>query len=323
MSLTNQKLNSHKSTLTLSENIIEADTSTFAQKLNLSPFMFSHNLGNHPLFEIPRLQTLAETILKQGGKIACYSSQEPVHRKWSQIEPKDQVADCLAHIEDSDSCLLLYSVQLVPEYRALLEQIITELEDLTGLPLRQQITWTDAYIFVASPHAVTPYHIDHESTFLFQIHGQREANIFNPYDPAILNDQEIEQYYMGDLSAANYSEEKQATANVYSLVAGQGVHHPVRAPHYFKNGNTYSVAIGIHFCMHPYDLQARIYQVNFFLRKLGLKPKSPGKSALSDNIKIWLMGLFVKRKPANKYELIRSGVMKIKTFIEILKRVKR
>ncbi len=32
---------------------------------------------------------------------------------------------------------------------------------------REDVTWEDAYIFLASPNAVTPYHIDHEATFLF------------------------------------------------------------------------------------------------------------------------------------------------------------
>ncbi|QLE58474.1 hypothetical protein [Nostoc sp. TCL26-01] len=318
MSLTNQQLNSRsQSPLIIPERIIETDTSTFTEKFNRSPFMFSHNLADHPLFDLPRLVTLADTILSQNGRITCQSSKVSVDRKWADIPPKDQVAECLAQIEDSESWLLLYNVQIVPEYRALLEQIIGELEELTGVPLHKQITWRDAYIFVASPHSITPYHIDHESTFLFQIHGARTANIFNPYDPTILSEQEIERYYIGDLSAANYTQEKQKKANVYPLVAGKGVHHPVRAPHCFQNGNSYSVAMGVHFCMRPYDLQARIYQVNFILRQLRLEPKPPGKSALSDKIKIWVMGLLSKRKPGNKYELIRSGVMKLRSLAEL------
>ncbi|WP_427161991.1 hypothetical protein ACQFX9_10760 [Aliinostoc sp. HNIBRCY26] len=327
MLLSNQQLTPEQLQLTLPDQIIEADTLSFADKFNGSPFMFSHNLGNHSLSEITHLVELAKTLMSQGGRIHCQSSEARFNQKAFSggNVTQDTILNCLTHIEESASWLLLYSVQSVPEYRVLLETVVAELEEIIGLPLRQDISWQDVYIFVASPHAVTPYHFDHESTFLFQIYGQREAHLF-PFDPSTVSTEELEKYYFGDPNAGKHTNEKQHKAHIYTLSPGKGVHIPVRSPHYFKNGNSYSVVLGVHFDLHSYDWQVPIHQVNFILRKLGLQPKQPGQSALSDQLKTWLMRLISKRCPKNKYEFYYSGVDRIKnpikSVVNIFKRLK-
>ena len=72
---------------------------------------------------------------------------------------------------------MLEDVQVDPEYAALVNQIITELETLTGKPLRKQMTWLGAYIFIGSPNSITPYHIDSELNFLFQIQGEKDMSL--------------------------------------------------------------------------------------------------------------------------------------------------
>ncbi len=323
MSIADPQLNPNKSSVSLPDRIIEPDNSDFREEFNRSSFMFSHNLAGHPLFEIPRLVELSNTILKKSGptKVRCQVSEIPVHLNWAEIPLKEQVAEAIEHIKESGSWVLLYSVQTDPEYAALLNRVITELEDLTGAPLREEITWLDAYIFIASPHSVTPYHIDHESTFLFQVHGERNANLFNQNDRSVLTEQELENYYIGDLGAANYKEENQSKAYVYPLIPGKGVHHPVSAPHWYKNGSTYSVAIGVHMGLRSFDLKARSYQVNHYLRKLGLKPTPPGKSALQDKVKMALVGLFSKRKPETKLEPLYSGIQRIVAPSQLVKQL--
>jgi hypothetical protein len=305
--------------------IINSDKKDFLQKYNRSPFMFSHNLAGNPLFEIPRLAELASTLSSNDKyrKPRCHVANVPVDHKWADAQLRDQISEAISNIVESNAWVLLYSVQVDPDYAKLLDQIINELETLVGMPLRQEITWLDAYIFIASPHAVTHYHIDHEATFLFQIQGEREANIFSPSDRQILSAPEIESYFQGNLDAAIYKAENQHKANVYGLVPGKGVHHPVLAPHCYKNGNSHSIALGIHFCLRSYDLVSRVYQVNYFLRKLGFNPVAPGKSALQDRLKIFLIGMFSKRNPTNKFELMDSGVARIRSFLRLLKKFAR
>ncbi|MEH1786469.1 MAG: hypothetical protein V7L23_13015 [Nostoc sp.] len=304
-----------KSDLKLPEQIIQSDPSNFQENFNRSHFMFSHNLAGHPLFEIPRLVELANTILSQGrkNKIQSYVSKVPVQQKWDHRPEIKQMIEAIAHIGESDSWVMLEDVQTDPEYAALLDQIITELEILTGKPLRKEMTWLGAYIFIGSPNSITPYHIDSELNFLFQIQGEKDMSLFNQNDRSVLSEEEIEKFYMGDLTVANYREENQNKASIYHLQPGKGLHHPILAPHWAKNGNNVSVALSILFYLRPYDLKARIYQVNNYLRKLGLEPTPPGKSALRDWVKVFALGLLSDRHPKSKFTILRSGVLRFKS----------
>jgi hypothetical protein len=302
------------------ERILTANEAERYQQFNRDSFMFTHHLAGNPLFQIPRLVELAQHLITYGpGSIRCQVSGIPMDLKWTDIQLKEQfqekIPEFLANIEKSDSWLLLYSVQRDPVYKVLLDQIVDELSALTGVPLRDEMTWLDAYIFVASPHAVTSYHIDHESTFLLQMHGDRQANLFPCNDRTLLTDQELENFYTGDFNAATFRPEYQSRANVYPLVPGKGVHHPVCAPHWYQNGETYSVALGVHFGLRSFDLRARVYQVNHYLRKLHLPITPPGKSAFRDRLKIQAMGLLSKRHPVTKSDVVRSGSDRLRTVI--------
>lgn len=316
MSLTNTQHNLEQPQTGLPVPIIQTSSGAFREDFNRASFQFSHNLAGHPLFEIPRLVKLAEFLIEFGpGNIRCQISNVPIESKWIDAPLKEQVQQQLpkfiANINTSDSWLLLYHVQRDPEYQAILEQVIAELGALTGKSLQGEITWKDAYIFIASPHSITPYHIDHESTCLFQIHGNRQATLFDAYDRTVVTDQELENFYIGDYGAANYREENRSKANVYSMTAGTGVHHPVCAPHCYQNGDSFSIAFGVHLGLRSFDLNARVYQVNHYLRKFGFQPTPPGKSALKDKLKTAAVGLFTKRNPENKADVLMSGIRRM------------
>jgi Cupin-like domain len=298
----------------LPDHILEADSQNFRQNFNKASFQCSHTLAGHPLFEIPRLVELARLLVEKGGRQKVHSSGSDVsaHQKWSDMPWKEQFDTALSQINESGSLIILKTIQLDPEYDAMVKQIVDELAELTGIPLWEEITWLEGYIFVSSPDSLTPYHLDHESNFLLQIQGEKDVSLFDQSDRAVLTEEEIEHYFIGDLQAATYKEENQSGARVYHLSPGIGVHHPPKAPHWVKNGNQYSVSLSINFCLRSYDLQARVYQVNHYLRKLGLHPTPPDQSRFKDRVKQAFIGLFSKRKPDIKMDVVFSGVDRIK-----------
>ena len=308
------------------DRVFASSPSEIAENYNRRPFAFRHGLAGNPLFERPRLIALAETILEASGPktLRWQNSDAPVSQKWGTPlkNDREKVLEAIENLDRSGSWVLLYSVQRDPEYRVLLDGILAELEEVTGEPLSDQITWSDAYIFLASPRSVTPYHIDHESTFLFQVKGRRLANIWDADDRGVLTDREIENYYLGDLGAADYREENQAKAHVFAMEPGTGVHHPVRAPHWFQNEDACSVALGVHFCLRDYDRQARVYQINRCLRGLGMRPTPPGVSGWRDRAKIGTVGLFSSRRPETKNDLIRSGIRRITLPLQVARGLK-
>jgi hypothetical protein len=307
--------------------IIEPDGTNFRDDFNVNSFIFSHNLAGNPLFELPSLTNLAEKLLKIEGPTAIRwkNSEAPVDAKWGQKPPSEQIAnvsEAIQNLDKSGSWVVLYRVQNVPEYSAVLEQALEEMEEMIGRPLRSELTWKDSYIFMASPHATTPYHIDHETACLMQVHGDRIAHLWDQKDRSVLSEEEIENYYLGDIGSANYSEKKLEKAITYKMNAGTGVHHPSLAPHDYKNGDTYSVAVGVHLCKKDIDKKARAYQVNGFMRRLGMKPTPPGKSPLKDRIKIGALGLLDKKNPKNKYDLIRSGAVRMRAPFKLINKLR-
>ena len=275
------------SDIELPTKIFNHSAREFAEGFNRSPFELSHNLADHPLFEIPRLTELAKEMwLQGGGNVTFHIAEKSINERWDGIKRQHlSILDAIAQIKTSGSWILIKSIQNVPEYDAVLKKGMQELEELVGDHLNEKISWLDAYLFIASPHAVTPYHIDAESTFLMQIHGKKDYNVFDPNDRSILTEEEIENYYIGDLSAATYKEECQSKAFVVHMKPGIGLHQPARAPHWVRNGDDFSVTLSFLFLTHEYTMQARVYQANHYLRKFGMSPSQPGKSAIHDGLK--------------------------------------
>jgi len=285
----------------------------FAGNFNRLPFMVSHNLANHPLFEIPRLVELAKTLWGAGaGKVLLQEGDIPFSRKWEDVPRKAlSFIDGITRIQESGSWVLLKSIQEDPEYKTLVDACIKEMSSLTSVDLQKEITWLEGYIFIASPGSVTPHHIDHESNFLLQVHGEKNLNVCDPADRSLLTEQEIEKYYMGELSAAVYKEQSQQKAYVFPLAPGKGVHIPSKGPHWVRNGDEFSVSFSINFCMREIDLKARVYQFNHYLRRLDFQPSPPGESPLKDRLKIMALGNVKNDKALNKYELLRQNVKRL------------
>jgi hypothetical protein len=297
----------------LPERIFNHSAGEFAEGFNRTPFALSHNLADHPLFKIPRLMELAKLMWAQGGgNVTFHIGEKPIDQKWDEIPRKRlSVIDAIEKIDTSGSWILIKSIQNVPEYDAILKKGMKELEELIGDDLHEKISWLDAYLFLASPHAVTPYHIDPESTFLMQIHGEKDYNLFDQNDRSILTEEEIESYYAGDLSAATYKEEAQHKAFVLHLKPGTGLHQPAQAPHWVRNGDDFSITLSFLFLTHENTMRARVYQANYLLRKLGMSPTKPGRSAMRDGLKKLVFGN-LWHKPKSKYELLRFGLDKYK-----------
>jgi hypothetical protein len=245
------------------------------------------------------------------GRVTLFSDDAALTQGWQRSRrPGANVSECLADIEKSHSWVLMKDIQTHPDYRDLVDRFVSELEQMLGRAVRPSITWIDAYLFVSSPGMVTPYHIDHETNFLFQVKGEKTVNLFDPADREILSEDEIERYYVGDLSSARFREPVQQKARVFELTPGLAVHQPPLAPHWVRTGpSRHSVSLSILFFLREYDAVAKVYQVNHYLRRLGLRPASPGRAALRDRVKQLVMSDLGYR-PQRKTEVLRTGLAK-------------
>jgi hypothetical protein len=168
---------------------------------------------------------------------------------------------------------------------------------------------------------VTPYHIDHESNFLAQISGEKDIWLYDQTDRSLLSEVEIEQFYGGDFEAARRREGALGVGTGYRLIPGKVVHHPPLAPHRVANGDNVSVSASFGFCLHPLDLRARVYQANYLLRRFGLRPTPPGRSALRDGIKMAGLGMLSKSNPVDPDEIVMSALTRLRAPRRLVKNI--
>src|SRR5207245_9521765 len=75
------------------------------------------------------------------------------------------------------------------------------------------------------------------------IRGSKVVNLFDPRDRSLLSDEELERFYDGAHRNMVFKEEYQAKAWQYELKPGLGLHFPVTAPHYVRNGAEGAISV--------------------------------------------------------------------------------
>jgi hypothetical protein len=268
------------------------DTSRqFVRDYNKKSFSFNHDLSSNPLFELTNLVKYSRRLPTDGGLAYWSNGAAKVDDRWDKSGgTRYSLHDSIANIADNNSLVMLKRVELDPEYGPYVRQLMGTMVDLTGPALARDIIIGRATILIASPHRLTSYHIDSDTNFLFQVHGNKKFSVFDQTDRTLITDEELERYYAGDLNGAKFNECRQKDAQVYDLDAGIAVHVPSMAPHWAKNTDSVSVALSINFDLHSVVRLARIYKLNHRLRNYGLKPTPPGMSRGRDQLKLAAAG---------------------------------
>jgi hypothetical protein len=266
------------------KGFIDGEAASFREGFEKHPFELRHRLGSHPLFELPRLMQLVRTLADKPDEIYFDAGDVGVDQRWDQVPlPHMTVVDALDRIEKSGAWIIVRHSERDPEYASLLRECIEEFEERTGFPIRREMLVMHAIIFISSPLRVTPYHIDRECNFILQIRGHKTISIFDRNDREVLPEHELERYWAVDNNAAIYKSQYQDRARVYELGPGDGVHVPVNCPHWVKNGDGISVTLSVNFWFRDRS-RSDVYRANYFLRRLGFRPRPPG-SPLRDAIK--------------------------------------
>jgi hypothetical protein len=143
----------------------------------------------------------------------------------------------------------------------------------------------EAFIFVSSAGSTTPFHIDPEYNFLLQIRGTKFMTVFDREDRSVLSELELENYLSGAHRNLTFKDEYQPKGTVFELPPGVGLHVPVTAPHWVKNGDEVSISLSITFQTPENDRRRTVYRFNAELRKKGLNPAPYGRSKVRDAVK--------------------------------------
>jgi hypothetical protein len=266
------------------------DSDVFAANFDRKAFAFEHRLAGHPLFAPERLLQLAQQMAKDPQDVYYDAGDVRVDQRWDQTPACDLPIDVLLkRIETAGAWVILRHAEKDPEYAALQNACMDEIEKLSGVDLRRVSKQRNAIVFVNSPNRISSYHIDRECNCLLQIRGSKTVHVFDRDDRDVLSEAEIERFWTVDNNAAVYRPHLEHRARVFELTPGCAVHIPVNAPHWVCNGPEVSVSLSINF--HYKDaLLADVYRANYWLRRIGLRPGGPRNSAARDALKSRLYG---------------------------------
>jgi hypothetical protein len=268
----------------MSGSLVALDREIAAAYFDRKPFHLRHGLAGHPSFSLPRLVELARRLPEEfveynaGALPVGVRPQETPRNGLSPEETVRRIAEC-------GSWMVLKRVEQDPEYGPLLDRCLDDVAAQAGAAL-PRMRRREGFIFLSSPGAVTPFHLDPEHNFLLQIRGTKTVSMWDREDRFVLPEAELEKFYAAFVHRnLPWREVFQTTAWVVPLEPGQGLHFPVAVPHWVKNGPEVSISFSITFRSDSSERRELIYRANARLRTLGLSPHPPGRSILLDSTK--------------------------------------
>jgi quercetin dioxygenase-like cupin family protein len=190
----------------------------------------------------------------------------------------------ISKIESAGSWLALRNIETDPEYRTLLHECLADILPVarrrTGAPDR-----IEGFIFLSSPHAVTPFHFDPEHNILLQIRGRKTVTVFPPDDPEIVSAEKNESFHCGGHCNLRFDTGIAAKGAAFDIGPGEALHIPVKAPHWVINGDAVSLSLSLTWRSPMTERARRVYRLNAKMRELGLAPGLLGEAPVRDRAK--------------------------------------
>ncbi|WP_254563664.1 hypothetical protein [Oscillatoria sp. HE19RPO] len=189
------------------------------------------------------------------------------------------------------SWIILRHLEIIPRYNRLMKQVLNELK-LSELKISNNFFNPASFLFISSPNFVTPFHIDPEHNFLFQITGEKEVLVNDASVAPLISSSEIEDFYANEFGySLNFNPDYLSGLTRIKLAAGEGVYIPFTFPHMVLNGNDISISYSLTFRTKMSERHRRVHLANRALRILGLKTNKYGESRFGDFLKSQLFPL--------------------------------
>lgn len=236
------------------------------------PGTLSHRLAGHKLLTLEALVELGKRLPRSSveynaGDLPYGVDPDEVAQNGLSVE------DTIRSIEQCGSWMVLKNVDQDPAYKALLEEALGELAQAIE-PVSGEMLTKVGFIFVSSPNAVTPFHLDPEHNVLLQISGSKTMMIV-PGDESVVPAEKHEAYHVGGHRNVPWRDDYEGRGFRFELAPGDAVHVPLMWPHWVKNGPEPSISFSITWKTHWIYQEADARGMNHLLRKLGIDPASP------------------------------------------------
>ena len=260
-------------------SVLQIDPSGFQANFARSPYAVGHTLVEHPLLQLDRIAELADAL--PAKQVEHNLGKVPELLPGGEAPRLDAAPGEIARGIHSNGCwMVLKNIENDAEYRALLHETLDELLPLIGDregPMQRR----EGFIFLSAPGSVTPAHVDPEHNFLLQVSGTKTM-VVGRFEDETAQQIELERQVTG---GHRNVEAMFGDAQEFPLGPGDGVYMPVYAPHLVRNGPEVSISLSITWRTPHTDNLERAHVANAAMRRIGLKPASPGRRPRADALK--------------------------------------
>jgi hypothetical protein len=252
----------------------------------------THTLMDHRLFALSELRQLGQRLDAQdqvrihtdGANAATPFGNAP------KLFPADKRAgDVLEDVDNAGVWMSLLNVQIDPIYRGLVDEVLDGARSMISAK-DPGMCYRGGWIFVTSPNAVTPFHIDFEHNFILQVKGKKRVYTWDPLDRSVVPERGLELFFtQHSRELVRFTEELREKATVFDLEPGQGAYMPSTTPHMVENANNASVTVSFTYYTDATRRRHLAYKGKNHLRRLHLNPTPFGQSELADKLTYGLM----------------------------------
>ncbi|MFA5941896.1 MAG: cupin-like domain-containing protein [Sinimarinibacterium sp.] len=278
---------------------------TFAADFDRRPFYLEHRLRSHPLFELPAMAALSERLYPH--LVEWNAGHAGAYGKPDQIKPPAlPCKEAILAVGERPAWILLRQIEHDPPYKALVDELLDEIKPFSEQS-RPGMYQREAFLFISSREAVTPFHFDPEHNFLLQVRGRKTVHMWDANNRVVLPEIALDEFYANVRSNRDqpYRDDFLASAWVLPLNAGQGVHFPLHAAHWVKTESDVSVSLSITFRTRLSKFSAGVHCANGHVRRFGLVPPAPGTSRLWDIAAQF--AYFLDRRLRQGYSVLREA----------------
>ncbi len=247
---------------------------------------FTHSLSDHPLLQMDEIRKLVKRLPE--GRVFYSAGIRPESAVIGDVEthpgehPMDHAID---HMDNANAYMFIIS----PETDAKFNSVYVQLKDDIDEFCRRhgyQLTQYKLALFISSPGAVAPHHIDHQHSFIAQIKGSKTVYQWPAGNFDVTTPEELEIFFARVTRKLAIKEDAESLRTPYVISPGKGAYIPFAAPHSVVNGDEVSISLSLIFNTKETRRLENVYRANYFLRnRCRLSPTLPGESALKDELK--------------------------------------
>lgn len=269
----------------------------------------THSLSDHPLLQIGALVELGKRQ-QERRLVRTHTADATAGTSFADapnLHPNTKGAEAtLADIEKARAWMSLLNVQADPIYRRFIDEILDEVKPITERK-DPGMCYRAGWIFVSSPNAVTPFHMDHEHNFIMQIRGTKRLYTWDPFDRVVVSERGQELFHDAhSRELVTWSEDWRPRARVLDLEPGLGGYMPSTSPHMVENGPEPSITISFTYYTDSTRQRELLYRGNAALRRLGVEPTPVGTSPARDRVKHAVLSGYTRARNTVRRALGRS-----------------